>query len=527
MSTSTHRVCRFLVPFLSLFVLIALLACSDSNAPAASSPASAASDAATPDAGSQIHKASGKTSGKPAPAKAARGSHERPIPGFEGRTLDGSVLNVSDLLGSRLVIFLVNPGVEAAVPVAQAVGEIAKLRGDHNFQILGVGVGSNAGTLTAFAKAQGLDFPIIDDTNGAISQKLRLRSPVAVLGVDPDGYMAFGVGSFPAEGDVAASVESMLRDRLRLPASDGGRAGELIQYPQAPTLGLKAMSSGEVVETADLAGRAAVVIFFLHTCPHCHKALAALEAILGGIDEAKRPRLVAVSIQNNPSGIRSSLEQLGLDYFDPYLDPGQAATERWGVIGGVPEIFVIDPEGRIRYNSQGWEGSRDAAMLRMHTTRAAGVQVPMLLDPNGYSGNEVCGVCHEQELATWQYTRHATAYDTLVTHSADRRTDCVGCHVVGFEEKGGYDFKRRPAGLEGVGCESCHGRGGPHLSPTFVSKDAPDGGYPNVCATCHNPPIPSVSSTRHFIPGSATGASRRCRRTIAPNCSAAPGHNAT
>jgi hypothetical protein len=59
----------------------------------------------------------------------------------------------------------------------------------------------------------------------------------------------------------------------------------------------------------------------------------------------------------------------------------------------------------------------------------------------------------------------------------------VGCHVVGFEKAGGYDFDLRPPALENVGCESCHGRGGPHLSPDFVKQ----GDYAAVCGTCHNP----------------------------------------
>jgi peroxiredoxin len=479
MSRTSHRSIRTLLLFSFLIPLIAVLACSEADAPDTGGT-SEPSNAQTPDPTTLV---ANRPTGKPEPANAPRSPHERPMPGFEGRTLDGSTLRVGDLLGSRLVIFLVNPDVDAAIPAADAVSRIAKLRGDHNFRVLGVGVGTNSPTLKAFAEAHDLDFPIIDDSNGAISQKLRLRSPVGILGVDAEGYMSFGMANFPTEGDITGGIEAQLREQLRLPALPDAGAGELISYPKAPALGLSAMSSGEVVETSDLEGRAAVVIFFLHTCPHCHKALAALKTILAGIDEANRPRLVAVSLQNNPSGIRKAMKELELDYFDPYLDPGQKATERWGVIGGVPEIFVLDPQGGIRHNSSGWEEKRHAGMLRMHVARAAGIKVPMLLDPTGYSGNEVCGVCHEQELATWQYTKHASAYDTLVTHGADRRTDCVGCHVVGFEEKGGYDFVRRQPGLEDVGCESCHGRGGPHLSPAFV----PEGRYAEVCSTCHNP----------------------------------------
>jgi peroxiredoxin len=490
MSTMTRRSSDRLT-FLAtlLFSMLALIACADESGDGASRSASSTSStlaagAANADPGSErAAHAARPSGGKPEPETAPRNPNERPIPAFKGRTLAGTSLSVSEMLGSRLVILIVNPEVPFAQPVAEAVQRIAALRGDQNFQILGVGVGSNRQALMRFAQENELDFPILDDSGGTISQTLRLRAPVAILGADAEGFMTFGIGNFPQEGDVAGLVEADLRESLRLPEAPGADDGALIEYTKAPALSLKAMSSGEVVETGDLAGRAAVVIFFLHTCPHCHKALAALESIFASIQEDKRPRLIAVSIQNNPSSIRSSLEELDLDYFDPYLDPGQAATERWGVTGGVPVVFVLDAEGNIRHRSTGWDEKRDAAMIRMKLARAAGVQVPMLLDPKGYSGNDVCGVCHEQEHATWQFTKHATAYDTLVTHNADRRTDCVGCHVVGFEQPGGFDFAQHPTYLENVGCESCHGRGGPHLSPGFV----PETGYAEVCSTCHNP----------------------------------------
>jgi hypothetical protein len=92
-------------------------------------------------------------------------------------------------------------------------------------------------------------------------------------------------------------------------------------------------------------------------------------------------------------------------------------------------------------------------------------------------------VCHEVEHATWEYTQHATAFDTLVAHGDDRDPECVSCHVVGFDRPGGYTLERRPPQLEDVGCESCHGRGGPHLSPDFVPAGA---SYAQVCQGCHD-----------------------------------------
>ena len=398
---------------------------------------------------------------------------------------------MGDLFGSRVVLFFFNPTNAKAVAVSQAVNRLDALSADHNFKMVGIGTGSTMSAVSSFAKTQGLTFPILDDSSGEIARKLRLTAPVALLGADAEAYMTFGMGGFPEpeDLDIADWTEEALRRHLRLEDTTQDGAGSLDFNPEAPDLGVLQMSNGEVLETKDLKGRAAIVIFFLHTCPHCHKALEAIKGILEGTpDNEEKPRLVAISVQNSPRAIRKSMEDLDLTFFDPYLDPGEKAAKRWGVTGGVPVVTVLDKTGKIRHRSQGWNGQRDAGMLRMQVARATGGRVPMLLEPKGYSGNDVCGVCHEQEYATWQYTKHATAFDTLVTHTADRRTDCVGCHVVGFEEPGGYDFTRRPAHLENVGCESCHGRGGPHLSPGFVKKtDTPDGGYATVCATCHNP----------------------------------------
>jgi len=119
----------------------------------------------------------------------------------------------------------------------------------------------------------------------------------------------------------------------------------------------------------------------------------------------------------------------------------------------------------------------------MRIAKLGGAPVPMLLRTKGFSGNDVCGVCHELAHETWTYTRHATAFDTLVTHGADADPECIRCHVVGYGEPGGFTSARETPELEDVGCESCHGRGGPHLSPGFVTA----GNYQPACGRCHDP----------------------------------------
>lgn len=474
----------FALSGLLAFTLLTFLACSadegSESARAGAAAASSGHDSSNSGPSQPNVHAKGET--------AARNANERPIPAFQGMTLEGHPLSMTNLLGSRVVLFFFNPEVAPARELSHAVSAIAERSGAHNFSVLGIGLGSDSSTLARFAEAEALKFPILDDSAGSIARLVGLRSPNALIGVDAEGYMDFGVSSFPTEGDIVASVKETLREKLRLPEDESASNGALFAFSKAPALGVISMADGSRLETDALEGRAAIVIFFLHTCSHCHRALRSIKTTLESIESDKRPRLVAISIQNAPGAVRRSLKELELDYFDPYLDPGNQAIDGWGVTGGVPVVLVLDTQGQIRHRSSGWNDKRDPGLVRMMVAKAAGARVPMLLDATGYSGNDVCGVCHEQEHAAWQFTAHSTAFDTLITHAADRRTDCVGCHVVGFDEKGGFDFKHQHEYLENVGCESCHGRGGPHLTPNFVPRDETgQHDYQQVCLTCHNP----------------------------------------
>jgi len=144
---------------------------------------------------------------------------------------------------------------------------------------------------------------------------------------------------------------------------------------------------------------------------------------------------------------------------------------------------MIDRDGRIVGRTQGWRGETDGPLLRMRMAKLAGAPVPMLLRAQGYSGSEACGVCHEPQHETWQLTNHAHAFSTLVKHNADADPECVRCHVVGFGQPGGFNLDTKAHELENVGCETCHGRGGPHLSPGIVKN----GDYQPACAGCHDP----------------------------------------
>lgn len=94
-----------------------------------------------------------------------------------------------------------------------------------------------------------------------------------------------------------------------------------------------------------------------------------------------------------------------------------------------------------------------------------------------FEGAKVCAKCHDLQADSWRETVHAKALQSLkpnvkaeqkVKAKLDPAKDytaddqCVGCHVTGFGEAGGYALGMpapQAAALGGVGCESCHGPG--------------------------------------------------------------------
>jgi len=101
-----------------------------------------------------------------------------------------------------------------------------------------------------------------------------------------------------------------------------------------------------------------------------------------------------------------------------------------------------------------------------------------------YLGVGSCMKCHADAFDAYTRTRHARAYRTLSAQFVHRDANCVGCHVTGYGEKGGFGGIRRlgaPVDLIDVQCEACHGPGIDHSR---------DGSYRSAavesCVRCHN-----------------------------------------
>ncbi|MGD9157319.1 MAG: cytochrome c family protein [Desulfobacteraceae bacterium] len=102
-----------------------------------------------------------------------------------------------------------------------------------------------------------------------------------------------------------------------------------------------------------------------------------------------------------------------------------------------------------------------------------------------YLGYTACVDCHTDITDKWKATKHGNAFENLKTQGPEKQENpgCFRCHVVAYNEDGGYiDMELTPE-LKDVQCEACHGPGRKHtetLSADDINKATED-----VCRKCH------------------------------------------
>jgi hypothetical protein len=87
-----------------------------------------------------------------------------------------------------------------------------------------------------------------------------------------------------------------------------------------------------------------------------------------------------------------------------------------------------------------------------------------------FVGAETCRSCHANTFAKWSTTRHAHAFESIVTDPKGVRSDhqfdaeCVSCHTTGFEYTSGWKSAVLTPELKGNQCENCHGPASEHVA---------------------------------------------------------------
>jgi len=103
-----------------------------------------------------------------------------------------------------------------------------------------------------------------------------------------------------------------------------------------------------------------------------------------------------------------------------------------------------------------------------------------------FAGEEQCKTCHAKEHKIWTESEHAIAFEDLEAVKKSFDPECIQCHVVGFNQAGGFvDINLTPH-LMNVQCENCHGAAKDHVQSAgkkpVTNKDWPK---EQMCAQCH------------------------------------------
>lgn len=122
----------------------------------------------------------------------------------------------------------------------------------------------------------------------------------------------------------------------------------------APELSLPALDTGPGLTTTDLKGRVTLINFFASWCVPCRMEHPLLMSIAGRRDFA----IVGVAYKDKPLDSRRWLQSLGDPFERVVADADGRAAIEWGVYG-VPESYVVDRDGRIRFKQIGPLTQRD------------------------------------------------------------------------------------------------------------------------------------------------------------------------
>ena len=122
-----------------------------------------------------------------------------------------------------------------------------------------------------------------------------------------------------------------------------------------PSVSLKDIN-GKTVDTATLSndGKPFVISFFALWCKPSNRELKAISEIYDEWQEETGMRLVAVSIDEaqNAQKVKPFVESKGWEY-EVLLDPNGEFKRQMGV-NDIPHVFVVDGEGNIVWNHQGY-----------------------------------------------------------------------------------------------------------------------------------------------------------------------------
>jgi cytochrome c biogenesis protein CcmG/thiol:disulfide interchange protein DsbE len=169
---------------------------------------------------------------------------------------------------------------------------------------------------------------------------------------------------------VTAVVVVMVFQMLKPSPQNGGGGGDIVN-PTVPAGKMAAPfalqdMNGRLVTLADLRGKVVFLNIWATWCGPCRQEMPSIETLYDDFKNDKDFVILAVSQDTQGlAAVEPYVEKNGY-HFEVLLDPQNKVGEAYDV-GGVPETFIIDRDGRIVAHHMGafdWSSSDFRAALK-------------------------------------------------------------------------------------------------------------------------------------------------------------------
>ncbi len=251
----------------------------------------------------------------------------------------------------------------------------------------------------------------------------------------------------------------------------------------APQLDASLLSpDAKAADLDELITRPALLFYYSAGCPHCVHVAPEIPLIA----ERLKDRVDVIAIASGSNSL-SQLREFGkhagfgdLPHYKDFTRKYAAANE----VVSTPTVLLVRPAEGGGFESLGefrpfFGGAGLVAELRLRAV--LGDDPWAAFEPGRYYGSKACGNCHVEEYGSWGLTHHSLSYWTIYERELTKDEGCVQCHVTGLGEPKGFTLGDDASPLAEVGCEACHGPGGPH-----AGERPPLGSSRETCVGCHD-----------------------------------------